>query len=55
MKNYLCIQITNSEILENPRSRSAKLRCIERTKAIFRENLDIYSTNKYDKILSELR
>jgi|TARA_B110000438_G_C15812998_1_gene650596 16S rRNA (cytosine1402-N4)-methyltransferase len=53
--NKKFLKPTNSEILENPRSRSAKLRCIERTKAIFRENLDIYSTNKYDKILSELR
>ena len=46
---------TDSEILTNPRSRSAKLRCIERTKSAFRENLDIYSTNKYEQILSEFR
>ena len=42
------------EITENPRSRSAKLRYIERTEHLFRENLDIYSMTKYKRIFEEL-
>ena len=43
------------EITENPRSRSAKLRYIQRTEHLFRENLDIYSMSKYKRILEELK
>tara|TARA_B100001121_G_C18685351_1_gene620434 strand:+ start:808 stop:1845 length:1038 start_codon:yes stop_codon:yes gene_type:complete len=44
-----------NEIKENPRSRSAKLRYIQRTKHLFRENLDIYSMSKYKRIFEELK
>ena len=43
------------EITQNPRSRSAKLRYIQRTEHLFRENLDIYSMTKYKRILKELK
>ncbi|MEC8496632.1 MAG: 16S rRNA (cytosine(1402)-N(4))-methyltransferase RsmH [Pseudomonadota bacterium] len=43
------------EIAENPRSRSAKLRYIQRTEYLFRENLDIYSMTKYKRMLEELK
>ena len=43
------------EITENPRSRSAKLRYIQRTDYLFRENLDIYSMTKYKRMLEELK
>lgn len=51
-KKFLIPQET--EITLNPRSRSAKLRCIERTDSLFRENLDIYSMNKYEEIIRVL-
>ena len=51
-KKFLIPQAT--EITLNPRSRSAKLRCIERTDSLFRENLDIYSMNKYEEIIRVL-
>ncbi len=45
----------NNEITMNPRSRSAKLRYVERTEHLFRENLDIYSMSKYKRMLEELK
>jgi 16S rRNA (cytosine1402-N4)-methyltransferase len=51
-KKFLIPQ--ESEIILNSRSRSAKLRCIERTDSLFRENLDIYSMNKYEEIIRAL-
>lgn len=51
-KKFLIPQET--EITLNPRSRSAKLRCVERTDSLFRENLDIYSMNKYEEIIRAL-
>ncbi len=43
------------EIAKNPRARSAKLRYVQRTEHLFRENLDIYSMTKYKRILEELK
>tara|TARA_Y100000590_G_scaffold470770_1_gene669889 strand:- start:11184 stop:12221 length:1038 start_codon:yes stop_codon:yes gene_type:complete len=45
------IKPSKEEIELNPRARSAKLRYIERTDKIFRENLDISSINKSIKLL----
>ena len=45
----------HEEIIANPRSRSAKLRYVQRTEHLFRENLDIYSMTKYKRMLEELK